>query len=99
MIEGNISEFTAPFRSYTDPTEKRCDLVAKALPEVKAGVGEFPDTVNTVGAFRFCDHIFPLTLKCKDQFYIYFTRVGKSNEISNYCQLALSFLKVVRLYK
>ena len=65
MIEGNISEFTAPFRSYTDTVEECCNLVAKALPEVETGVGEFPDTVDTVGALRFCQYIFKLTLKKK----------------------------------
>ena len=49
MIEGNIGEFTPPLSGDARTVEKCTDLIADVLPEVEAEVGEFPDTVNTVG--------------------------------------------------
>jgi len=49
MVEGDVSELAAPLRGDADAAEQRGQLVAAAFPQVEAGVGELPYTVDTVG--------------------------------------------------
>ena len=52
MDKGDVGKFTAPLSCDTHAATRGHDEVADFLPEVKAGVGEFPDTVDTVGTIR-----------------------------------------------
>ena len=63
VVEGNICKFTSPFGGNTDTIAKSCKLITDADPHVKAGVGEFPDTVNTVDTLGLSKDIFKLDLK------------------------------------
>lgn len=63
VIERNIGKFATPFGCYADSVEESGEFVAKVFPEVEAGVGEFPDTVDTVCTLRFGKHIFKCALK------------------------------------
>ena len=73
VVEGNICEFTSPFGGNTDTIAESCKLITDADPHVKAGVGEFPDTVNTVDTFGLSKDIFKLDLKNRDKFYFKFS--------------------------
>ena len=63
VVEGNICEFTSPFGGNTYTIAESCKLITDADPHVKAGVGEFPDTVNTVDTLGLSKDIFELDLK------------------------------------
>ena len=63
VVEGDERKLTPPLSGYTDTTEDSGQLVAETFPEVEAGVGEFPDTVDTVGSIRLCQYILKPALK------------------------------------
>ena len=68
VVEGNICEFTSPFGGNADTIAESCKLITDADPHVETGVGEFPDTVNTVDTLGLSKHIFELDLKNKYQY-------------------------------
>ena len=63
MDEGYVGKLTAPFCRYTDTATECTELVADVEPEVEAGVGEFPHTVDTMGTVGFSKNILKAHLK------------------------------------
>lgn len=63
MVEGGVCKITTPLGGDTDTEEGSGDNVAKLLPQCEAGVGQLPDTVDTVGTIRLSQHIFEVTLQ------------------------------------
>jgi len=54
VVEADFSELATPAGGDADSAEDGGDLVAAALPEVEAAVGELPHAVDAVGALGFC---------------------------------------------
>jgi hypothetical protein len=57
MVESDVSKFATPLHSNTATATKGQQLVAKALPALKARVGQLEAEVDTVGAIWFSDDV------------------------------------------
>ena len=57
MVESDVSEFAAPLHSNTATAAKGQQLVAQALPALKARVGQLEAEVDTVGSVGFSDDV------------------------------------------
>ena len=65
MTERNFGKLTAQLGGYTNATAEGGQLVAETFPQNEAGVGHFPNTVDTVCAVWLGKYFLELTLKCK----------------------------------
>ena len=54
MVESNFRKLASPLGGYADATTESGELVADVFPECETGVGELPDTINTVYAIGLC---------------------------------------------
>ena len=53
----DVRKLTAPFCCNTDAVNCRQDDVTQALPAIEAGVGRFPNAVQTFDSIRFCEDV------------------------------------------
>lgn len=67
VIEGNTGKFATPFSRNTYSTEESRNFVAKSEPTIEAGIGQFPDTVDTANSLGFCQHILELDLELETE--------------------------------
>lgn len=57
VVEGDVGKLTAPLCGDAATEAQGQQFVAEVFPEVKAGVGQFPDAVNTVGTVRLTENV------------------------------------------
>lgn len=57
VVEGDVGKLTAPLCGDAATETQGQKFVAEVFPEVKAGVGQFPDAVNTVGTVRLAENV------------------------------------------
>ena len=53
MIEGSIGEFTSPLGGDADAAAESGQFITEIEPAVETSIGQFPHTVDAMGALRF----------------------------------------------
>lgn len=56
VVEGDVGKLATPLSSNTATATKGQKFVAEVFPAFKAGIGQFPNAVETMSAIWFSNH-------------------------------------------